>query len=385
MAEEYDDSFDIDIYGDDEPSNDTAEQVTESEQPIEAMQPIKDVDADARAREAVIDNLEAGPRTQQTPHPSIQPAKLESEPKPSAPADPSTLSTVLDPQSQPRPGLKRKASTEDNTPEKRRRSSTTHLPVDPNATPALKFADLNWWTTEEDLRSFCNRAGVENELTDLGFAEHKINGKSRGEAYMQFASPQAANAVKREIEKANEMAASAPVGKRTVFGVQFCAVGNPFKGASNAGPNKTFSQAGSNRGGGGGYERGYGGQRGSYGGRGNSGQNRGGGYGNNYNNMQSRQHPQQNPVNWNGNAAGAGMMNGNGIGGFAANPMMGMFQQMGNAMMGNGGGYGGGMGMGMNNMGIGMGGRRGGMMGVMNPGMGGMMGRGGWGGGFQGQ
>lgn len=52
--------------------------------------------------------------------------------------------------------------------------------VDPGATSALKLGELQWWTTEDDIRGWANQCGVEDEVKDLTFNEHKVNGKSKG-------------------------------------------------------------------------------------------------------------------------------------------------------------------------------------------------------------
>lgn len=51
---------------------------------------------------------------------------------------------------------------------------------DANATTALLISDLTWWTTEDDVRGWINHAGVEDQLKDVTFSEHKVNGKSKG-------------------------------------------------------------------------------------------------------------------------------------------------------------------------------------------------------------
>lgn len=53
-------------------------------------------------------------------------------------------------------------------------------PSDPDATTALLISDLFWWTTDDDIRGWINQAGCEEELKDVTFSEHKVNGKSKG-------------------------------------------------------------------------------------------------------------------------------------------------------------------------------------------------------------
>lgn len=52
--------------------------------------------------------------------------------------------------------------------------------VDAGATLALRLGELEWWTTEEDIRGWANAAGVESDLVEVIFNEHKVNGKSKG-------------------------------------------------------------------------------------------------------------------------------------------------------------------------------------------------------------
>jgi hypothetical protein len=63
---------------------------------------------------------------------------------------------------------------------KRKESSSDDRPIDPGATTAILISDLHWWTTEDDLRGWANHAECEDELKDVTFSEHKVNGKSKG-------------------------------------------------------------------------------------------------------------------------------------------------------------------------------------------------------------
>lgn len=53
-------------------------------------------------------------------------------------------------------------------------------PTDPDAMTALLVSDLHWWTTDDDIRGWVNEAQCEDELKDVTFSEHKVNGKSKG-------------------------------------------------------------------------------------------------------------------------------------------------------------------------------------------------------------
>ena len=62
----------------------------------------------------------------------------------------------------------------------KRKGTSDERPVDPNATAAVLISDLHWWTTEDDIRGWANQAGCEDELKEVTFSEHKVNGKSKG-------------------------------------------------------------------------------------------------------------------------------------------------------------------------------------------------------------
>lgn len=62
----------------------------------------------------------------------------------------------------------------------KRKEGSDERPVDPGATTALLISDLNWWTTDDDIRGWTRQANCEDELKDITFSEHKVNGKSKG-------------------------------------------------------------------------------------------------------------------------------------------------------------------------------------------------------------
>lgn len=64
-------------------------------------------------------------------------------------------------------GLKRKDGTDDRA-------------RDPGATSALLVSELHWWVTDDDVRGWANQSECEDELDEVTFSEHKINGKSKG-------------------------------------------------------------------------------------------------------------------------------------------------------------------------------------------------------------
>lgn len=65
---------------------------------------------------------------------------------------------------------------------KRKQGEDDDRPTDPGATAALMINDLNWWISEEDIRGWANQSGCEDELNEVTFNEHKVNGKSKGYA-----------------------------------------------------------------------------------------------------------------------------------------------------------------------------------------------------------
>jgi hypothetical protein len=62
----------------------------------------------------------------------------------------------------------------------KRKSEEDDRPVDQNATSAIMISELQWWTTDDDIRGWFKQADCEGDVKDVTFSEHKVNGKSKG-------------------------------------------------------------------------------------------------------------------------------------------------------------------------------------------------------------
>ncbi|PSR83845.1 hypothetical protein BD289DRAFT_461178 [Coniella lustricola] len=235
----------------------------------------------------------------------------------------------------------------------KRKQELDERPVDTGATNALLISEMQWWNTEDEIRGWVNYAGCEDELREITFSEHKVNGKSKGQAYVEFQSPQAATAVKRYMDNSQSGDGTSNQQRRAT--AAFHNANNPFKtlpkdapqrqsrevqgrGApasgnySNGPPASTYQGSAPS----GGYQGSYRGSRGGYRGgmRGGFGQ----GYGNNMNTYNNNNN---NMGGFNGmggaygrggmgNAFGRGAPNMRGRGGM--NNMMGAVPMMGGNM-----------------------------------------------------
>ncbi|KAL8733637.1 MAG: hypothetical protein Q9166_002047 [cf. Caloplaca sp. 2 TL-2023] len=354
MATE-EDNFDIDIYGDGgEDYQQEAPEATENEKPIESgshdAEPPQAGDATSHASYSHVNGFDgqqdAGPENHQAQHVDVAQKIASTD---DSARDPLQLPKQA-PQTQ---GLKRKEGSDDRY-------------TDPAATTALFISDLHWWVTDDDIRGWANQNQCEDELEDVTFSEHKVNGKSKGQAYVLFKSPQAATATKQKIESFGE---GQQYSKK--FTVTYTnPFTNPFRTLPKDGPMRN-NNASTNRGGFAGSgslpaQQGYN----AYRGRGGGYNNRGGMNGMSNYNRGGYQQPMSG--GYQGSTMGGfqgmgtmqpyggfqnrgGMMNMRGSpmgmrggrGGMGANGMMGM--PMGGMMGGMGG-----MGMGMPQMGAGM-------------------------------
>ena len=160
------DNFDIDIYGDgieetavtqnDSEETVQGQELAGNEEPPESMTydgaatPIKNEDGETSHKDnASTEDQTSAQKIATTDNSATEPVQL---PKAA-------------PQTQ---GVSREKGVNDDRP------------LDPGATTALMVNDLHWWITDDDIRGWANQCRCEDELVDITFSEHKVNGKSKG-------------------------------------------------------------------------------------------------------------------------------------------------------------------------------------------------------------
>ncbi|KAI6247319.1 hypothetical protein HI914_04225 [Erysiphe necator] len=175
-----DDEFDIDIYGDANTVQEKESNVYQSEERTETKSCAENFNIHKSDEEQEDDYVDIKVNSNGLGKPNER-QKIKS-------TDESGQETLNIPKQAPQQqGVKRKDGSDDR-------------PIDSGATTALLISELNWWNTDDDIRGWINQAQVEDELKEITFSEHKVNGKSKGQAWVEFTSQQAATAVKRKID-----------------------------------------------------------------------------------------------------------------------------------------------------------------------------------------
>ncbi|OBT49469.1 hypothetical protein VE00_00327 [Pseudogymnoascus sp. WSF 3629] len=360
-----DDDFDIDIYGD-----------TNNEQETPTTPAAKDEEGDIKIEGANNDDTDAADK----------PTEVEEEEQDTEYVD---IKVDSGHDSHPQEQRQQIKSTDEsgkdalNIPKQapqqqgvKRKEGSDERPIDPGATTALLISDLHWWNTDDDVRGWINQAQCEDELKEITFSEHKVNGKSKGQAYVEFSSQQAATAAKHKIDTFGE---GQQYVKKHVVNYSNPNV-NPFKTLPKDAPMRAGKDGPTNRPVAGNYDRtqqssgnNYGGNfrgRGGYN-RGNMNNNMGGGFNRNFQNpgIGGMGGNFQAPMGgFNAGSMGGGQFSG----GFNRGGMMNNMRGGPGVMRGGRGGMNSGMMGGMPMGGMQMGGMPGGMQmgGPMNMGMG---------------
>lgn len=160
-----DDNFDIDIYGDD---------IAPDNQESNIQSEVKQDDATAMHTDSPVEEQD------------VKMDQTKSEPPGTAPNQESNGSTHQENATQQIAStgganthqLPKQAPQQQGV--KRKQGEGDDRPLDPGATAALMINDLNWWISEEDIRGWANQTNCEDELIEVTFNEHKVNGKSKG-------------------------------------------------------------------------------------------------------------------------------------------------------------------------------------------------------------
>jgi hypothetical protein len=163
-----DDNFDIDIYGDDTYQDSSAQQDTNLPDASSANANTNNGDSAAATDNLKSENGDHAPRQESSGDAMNGESQQEHSTQQIASTGGSTGNHEVHKQAPQKQGTKRKQGEDDDRP------------TDPGATAALMINDVNWWVSEEDIRGWANQSGCEDELNEVTFNEHKVNGKSKG-------------------------------------------------------------------------------------------------------------------------------------------------------------------------------------------------------------
>lgn len=165
-----DDEFDIDIYGDTNPEQEVdlgvkKDEDEEGDMKIDGVESTNGhaTEVNGHDHEEEQDEDFVDIKTSFNDHEN----KLPPQQKIKSTDEPGGEVLTIPKQAPQQQGVKRKEGSDDR-------------PIDPGATTALLISELHWWNTDDDIRGWVNQAQVEDELKDITFSEHKVNGKSKG-------------------------------------------------------------------------------------------------------------------------------------------------------------------------------------------------------------
>jgi len=167
-----DDEFDIDIYGDTVTEDGPFKKDDEGDVKIDGIDAIPETSVEEAANGQTVmkdeeDDSRADIKVVNEPEPTSNRQQIKS-------TDDSGHNALNIPKQAPQQqGVKRKEGAEERV-------------IDAGATTAILISELHWWNTDDDVRGWVNQAQVEDELKEITFSEHKVNGKSKGQVQFLF-------------------------------------------------------------------------------------------------------------------------------------------------------------------------------------------------------
>lgn len=185
-----DDEFDIDIYGD------TAEPDYKKDEEGDVQ-----IDSPAVPENSEVNGHGNDGANDAKDEPDDDYVDIKTEAEPKQPEEVAQKIKSTDDSGPSGPSIPKQAPQQQGV---KRKEGSDDRPIDPGATTALTISELHWWNTDDDIRGWVNQAECEDELKEITFSEHKVNGKSKGQAYVEFTTQQAATAAKHKIESFGE-------------------------------------------------------------------------------------------------------------------------------------------------------------------------------------